>query len=238
MKRKIIEINEEKCNGCGLCATACHEGAIKIIGGKAKLVSDAYCDGLGDCLPACPMDAIHMIEREAVPYDEAAVKLSLEKRRKEPLACGCPGTMEKRIERKEKETMTEVLQTRPSEGRSSALQQWPVQLKLVNPDASYLKKANLLLAADCTAFAHGDFHNRFIKGKVALIGCPKLDDAGYYKEKMKEILLRNDIRSLEVVRMSVPCCGGMANIAKQAMLETGIIVPYSEVVIDTDGSVL
>lgn len=236
MVRKIIEINEEKCNGCGLCAHACHEGAIEMVAGKAKLVSDACCDGLGDCLPACPTGAIRIIERKAAPFDQKAVDRRTEEKTRaalpEPLDCGCPGTLEKPFGRPVQKSPE-----RPS-ASTSKLGQWPVQLHLVNPKAPYLRDAELLLAADCTAFAHGDFHERFIKGRVALIGCPKFDDAGAYKEKLKLILELNPIRSITVVRMSVPCCRGMTAIAKQAMLESGILVPYGEVVIDTDGTAM
>ncbi|MGE5629154.1 MAG: 4Fe-4S binding protein [Solirubrobacterales bacterium] len=235
MKRKIVEINEDKCNGCGLCAKACHEGAIQMVDGKAKLISDEYCDGLGDCLPACPTDAIKIVEREAGAYDEEAVKARMEKAKK-PMPCGCPGTAERKIERKPavvKKSVEENVETPASE-----LRQWPVQLKLVNTKASFLDNADLLVAADCTAYAYAGFHKDFIKDHVTVIGCPKLDDNKYYEEKFVEILKNNNIKSITVVRMEVPCCGGIVSAVKNAMLKAQIIVPYKEVTISTDGSII
>jgi Fe-S-cluster-containing hydrogenase component 2 len=243
MKRNIIHIDEEKCDGCGLCATACHEGAIAIVDGKARLISDKYCDGLGDCLPACPQDAIHMIEREADPYDDDAVqalKKEKEKNKKadEPkLPCGCPGTMAKMIKREKTTAPVTAAVADTSDARPSELTQWPVQLKLVNPQADYLRGANLLVAADCTAFSYGDFHRDFIKDHTVVIGCPKLDDSQYYIDKLTEILAGNDIKSITVVRMEVPCCGGIVHAVKQAMLNTQKIVPYREVTIGLDGNI-
>ncbi|MCR6544022.1 4Fe-4S dicluster domain-containing protein [Dehalobacterium formicoaceticum] len=244
MKRNIIQIDEEKCNGCGLCATACHEGAIEIVDGKARLISDKYCDGLGDCLPTCPTDAIKMIEREADAYDDDAVQaLKKEKEDKstseEPkLPCGCPGTMAKMIKR---DKTTEVTQKEAapdtSDSRPSELAQWPVQLKLINSKADYLHGANLLVAADCTAFSYGDFHRNFIKDHTVVIGCPKLDDNQYYTDKLSEILAGNDIKSITAVKMEVPCCNGIVQAVKQAMLNTQKIVPYREVTIGLDGSI-
>jgi len=232
MKRNIINIDENKCNGCGLCINACHEGAIELINGKAKLISDEYCDGLGDCLPKCPTDAIKIIEREAISYDVAAVEMKKNQNdKKKDLPCGCPGTKEKSIKR------NVVLNGSQAEVISQ-LNQWPVQLKLVNSKARFLKEANILIAADCTAYAYGNFHNEFIKGRVTLIGCPKLDDNDYYREKIAEILENNDIKSITVVRMEVPCCAGIVNSVKAAMLQAGIIVPYKEVTIGINGVII
>ncbi|MGI6113989.1 MAG: ATP-binding protein [Mahellales bacterium] len=244
MIRKIVEINEDKCNGCGLCVDACHEGAIKLVNGKAKLISDQYCDGLGDCLPACPTDAIKIIEREADPYSQEAVdqlKKSKERENKAPAAmpCGCPGTMAKKIEKKAQPKAETTVDTDYKDGgnRPSELSQWPVQLKLINPRADYLKGADLLIAADCTAFAYGDFHRDFIKDHITVIGCPKLDDNEYYTEKLTEIIANNNIKSITVVRMEVPCCGGIVSAVKKAMLNSQTIVPYKEVVIGIDGNI-
>lgn len=246
MNRKIVSIDEKKCNGCGICATACHEGAIEIINGKAKLISDEYCDGLGDCLPGCPVGAIEIIERDASDYDEQAVKERMESKAKAEHAvpCGCPGTAARSIVRaslKKAGTAKSInieKERESAEENLSELRQWPVQLKLINPKASYLKNADLLVAADCTAYAYGDFHKEFIKNHITVIGCPKLDDVEYYKEKLKEIIELNDLKSITVVRMEVPCCGGIVNAVKTAMLEAKTIVPYREVIIGTDGSIL
>ena len=230
MIRKIIRIDEEKCNGCGTCANACHEGAIEMINGKAKLTKENYCDGLGDCLPACPANAISFEEREAPAYDEAAVKASKEKK-PEPLACGCPGTQARAIQRKDV--------TAPADLHTveSQLSQWPVQIKLVPVKAPYFDGAKLLVAADCTAFAYGNFHNDFIRNRITLIGCPKLDSVDY-SEKLAEILKNNDIRSVTVVRMEVPCCGGIENAVKQALLASGKMIPWQVVTISTDGNIV
>ncbi|MCY6369891.1 ATP-binding protein [Clostridium ganghwense] len=248
MKRKIISIDEKKCNGCELCVNACHEGAIELINGKARLVSDEYCDGLGDCLPACPTDAIKIIEREAEEYNEEAVeKRMVEMKENKEVAkampCGCPGTMAKMIKRENSKADDKKISVkednRGAETKNvSELRQWPVQIKLINPKSSFLENADLLIAADCTAYAYADFHKDFIKNHITMIGCPKLDDNEYYKEKLTEILRNNNIRSIKVVRMSVPCCTGIVNSVKRAMLESNVIVPYSEVIIDTDGSIL
>lgn len=234
MKRKIVEINQEKCNGCGLCAKACHEGAIQMIDGKAQLISDEYCDGLGDCLPACPVDAIKIIEREAAAYDEELVKAKMEMAKK-PMPCGCPGTAERKIERK---AVTVKKEETSSSTETSELRQWPVQLKLVNTKAGFLDNADLLVAADCSAYAYAGFHKDFIKDHVTVIGCPKLDDNKYYEEKLAEILKNNNIKSLTVVRMEVPCCGGIVSAVKNAMLNAQVIVPYKEITISTDGSII
>ncbi|WP_138206349.1 ATP-binding protein [Haloimpatiens lingqiaonensis] len=241
MKRKIINIDEKKCNGCGLCVTACHEKAIELVNGKAKLVSDIYCDGLGDCLPHCPTGAIEIIERESEAYDEEAVKARQQEAHKEPLPCGCPGTAAKSIKRSAVSSVK--LNSVPKnasveEACPSELIQWPVQLRLINTKAPYLEGANLLIAADCTAYAYGNFHRDFIKDHITVIGCPKLDDNQYYKEKLTEILLNNNIKSITVVRMEVPCCSGIVSSVKSAMLESKVIVPYREVIIGTDGRII
>ncbi|WP_026893646.1 4Fe-4S dicluster domain-containing protein [Clostridiisalibacter paucivorans] len=242
MKRKIININQEKCNGCGLCVTACHEGAIEMVNGKAQLVSDEYCDGLGDCLPECPTGAITMIEREAAAYDDDAVKKRMAERKKakedKPMPCGCPGTAAKVIERKSTATDKKAPEKVASEHMSSELRQWPVQLNLINTKASYLDGADLLIAADCTAYAYANFHRDFIKGHITIIGCPKLDDNKYYEEKLTEILNENDIKSIKVVRMSVPCCGGIVQSVKNAMLKSSKIVPYSEIIVSPEGEIV
>lgn len=242
MLRKIIEINEDKCNGCGICVNACHEGAIELINGKARLVSDIYCDGLGDCLPGCPVGAIEIIERESLEYDDAAVKERMKE--KEPLPCGCPGTAAKAINRNTilkpkieiKVQASDLLAGDVHENKSQ-LNQWPVQLKLVNSRADYLKGADILIAADCTAFAYGRFHEDFIKGRITLIACPKLDDNGFNKEKIEEILRINDIKSITVVRMEVPCCGGIVQAVKAAMLGAQKIVQYNEIIIGVNGEI-
>lgn len=275
MKRKIVEINEDLCNGCQLCVTACHEGAIEMQGGKAKLVSDIYCDGLGDCLPACPTGAIEIIERSADAYSQEAVDARLEEKKQEEqikktlpvhdCGCGgahddmmkkmhgsggCPGSAAMKLNvvsggvsnKAQAQAKAADLSGRLSEDPEKALLQsklssWPVQLNLVNPQAEYLEGADLLIAADCTAFAHGNFHNDFIKGRVALIGCPKLDDNDYYVQKIGMILKQNRINSLTVVRMEVPCCSGIVSAVKQAMLTSGEIVKYNEVTIGLDGGI-
>lgn len=231
MIRKIIEINEEACNGCGLCADACHEGAIGMAEGKAKLLRDDYCDGLGDCLPTCPTGAITFVEREAAPYDEAAVMAQKEKKQPQTLACGCPGTQSKRL------NPTDNLQQTPNAPISTQLNQWPVQIKLAPVNAPYFQNTNLLIAADCTAYAYGNFHNAFMKGNITLIGCPKLDDIDY-TEKLTEIIKQNEIKSLTVARMEVPCCGGIEMAVKQALQESGKYLPWQVVTISTDGRVL
>lgn len=231
MLRKIIKIDEEKCNGCGACAAACHEGAIEMIGGKAKLIREDYCDGLGDCLPACPTDAISFEEREAPAYDEDAVRRAKMKKNGVKLPCGCPGTQSKAIKREV------TAQAKPSAQITSQLQQWPCQIKLVPVNAPYFDNANLLIAADCTAYAYGNFHNEFIRNHITLIGCPKLDD-GDYAEKLTAIIANNDIKSVTIVRMEVPCCGGIENAVKRALQASGKFIPWQVVVISTDGKIL
>ncbi len=230
MIRKIIKINEEKCNGCGACAAACHEGAIDMIDGKAKLMREDYCDGLGDCLPTCPTGAISFEEREAPAYDEKAV-LEAKQKTATPLPCGCPGTQSKALRREA---------TAPV-GRApdvpSQLLQWPCQIKLVPINAPYFDGANLLIAADCTAYAYGSFHNDFIRNHITLIGCPKLDE-GDYAEKLTQILSNNNLKSVKVVRMEVPCCGGIENAVKRALLASGKFIPWQVITISTDGKIL
>lgn len=234
MIRKIIHIDEEKCNGCGLCAEACHEGAIGMRDGKAKLLRDDYCDGLGDCLPACPMKAISFVEREAAAYDKAAVEENMKKRgTKAPVFTGCPGSRAQSInhpakQQKEAGTITAV---------QTQLMQWPVQLKLVPVNAPYFENANLLIAADCTAYAYGNFHQEFMRKNITLIGCPKLDE-GDYAEKITQILLQNEIKRITVVRMEVPCCGGIENAVRTALQNSGKVIPWQVVTISTDGKLL
>lgn len=230
MIRKIIEINEEKCNGCGACARACHEGAIGMVDGKAKLLRDDYCDGLGDCLPTCPTGAISFVEREAAAYDEEAVKMNQQKK-SQTLPCGCPGTNSKVIKHSQNAVPVSTGEV------PSRLSQWPVQIKLVPINAPYFNGANLLVAADCTAYAYGDFHSRFIQNRVTLIGCPKLD-ATDYTEKLTDIIRQNNIKSVTVVRMEVPCCGGIETAVKNALKSSGKFIPWQVVTVSTDGRLL
>lgn len=229
MVRKIIKIDEEKCNGCGACASACHEGAIEMINGKARLTREDYCDGLGDCLPACPTGAITFEEREAPAYNEAAVLAA--KQSKKTLPCGCPGTNSKVIKR-------DICDLGDfSAPVNSQLSQWPVQIKLVPVNAPYFDGAKLLVAADCTAFAYGSFHNEFIRNHITLIGCPKLDQVDY-TEKLTAIISNNDIKSVTVVRMEVPCCAGIEYAVKEALKNSGKFIPWRVVTISTDGRIL
>ena len=230
MVRNIIKIDKEKCNGCGACAAACHEGAIEMVSGKAVLTREDYCDGLGDCLPACPTGAITFEEREAPAYNEAAVLEAKAKKTPTKLPFGCPGTNSKVIKR-------ENIQSVKSYGCQSQLSQWPCQIKLVPVNAPYFENANLLIAADCTAFAYGNFHNDFIRNHITLIGCPKLDE-GDYAEKLTQIIANNNIKSVKVVRMEVPCCGGIENAVKRALQASGKFIPWQVVTISTDGKIL
>lgn len=230
MIRKIIKIDEAKCNGCGACAAACHEGAIEMVNGKAKLTREDYCDGLGDCLPACPTDAISFEEREAPAYNEAAVLAAKAKKAQGKMPCGCPGSNSKTIKR---EVACEVEQG----SVPSQLSQWPVQIKLVPVNAPYFDGANLLVAADCSAYAYGNFHNEFIRNRITLIGCPKLDE-GDYTEKLTQIIANNNIKSVTVVRMEVPCCGGIENAVKNALMASGKFIPWQVVTISVDGKKL
>ena len=236
MERQIIKIDEDKCDGCGLCVSACHEGAIGIVDGKARLLRDDYCDGLGNCLPVCPTEAISFENREADEYDEAAVAENMESKQPETLACGCPGTHSKVIEREVCEANNEAEQkhTTPSE---THLNQWPIQIKLVPPNAPYFNKAHLLVAADCAAYAYGGFHKEYMKNRITLIGCPKLDE-GDYTEKLTAILKVNVIKSVTVARIEVPCCGGIEDAVKNALRNCGKMIPWQVVTISTDGKIL
>ena len=235
MKRRIIEIDRDRCNGCGACAAACHEGAIAMVDGKARLMRDDYCDGLGDCLPACPTGAISFVEREAAAYDEAAALAHKQKKMQREgavLPCGCPGTQSKKLERPEYAGE----ETSPAKS-VSRLSQWPVQIRLVPVNAPYFDGAKLLIAADCTAYAYAAFHERFIRGHITLVGCPKLDSADY-SEKLTEIIRNNDVRSVTIVRMEVPCCGGLEHAAKTALQNSGKFLPWQVATISTDGRIL
>ena len=238
MIRRIVHIDEEKCNGCGACADACHEGAIDIINGKAELVREHFCDGLGDCLPECPTGAISFEEREAPAYDEDAVKEAQSKIAAQNHAMsphtGCPGSKIMQIQR----TKTpETAKTFSGADSISQLENWPVQIKLAPIKAPYFDQAKLLIAADCTAYAYGNFHKDFVKGKVTLIGCPKLDDCDY-SEKLTEIIAANDIKSVTLVRMEVPCCGGLEQAAIKALKNSGKFIPWQVVTISIDGKIL
>lgn len=235
MIRRIIEIDKEKCNGCGLCAKACHEGAIGMVDGKATLLRDDYCDGLGDCLPVCPTGAITFVEREAAAYDEGAVQANMAKKGKTP--CACPGSQSKLLEVQEKMAAKREEEAAPMSAVPSRLRQWPVQIKLAPIKAPYFDGAKLLIAADCTAYAYGNFHEEFMKGKITLVGCPKLDMVDY-SEKLTEIIKQNDIQSVTIVRMEVPCCGGMELAAKKALQASGKFIPWQVVTISTDGKIL
>ncbi len=267
MVRKIIHIDEDKCNGCGLCATACHEGAIDMIDGKAKLVRENFCDGLGDCLPNCPTGAITFEEREAPAYDDKEVKKTQEESRKKADRMtmeeimnvedenerrklmtakarvedgmpkgGCPGSRAMQMRREEVPENVENVYTgaaRPV----SRLEQWPCQIKLVPTEAPFFDGAKLLIAADCTAYAYANMHEEFMKGKTTIIGCPKLDSIDY-SEKLTEIIANNDIKSVTIVRMDVPCCGGLEMAAKRALQESGKFIPWQVVTISRDGRIL
>ena len=235
MIRRIIHIDEEKCNGCGACAAACHESAIGMVDGKAKLLRDDYCDGLGDCLPACPVDAIHFVEREAAAYDEKAVEEHKKSKEAAKTPCGCPGSQARAIRREADADRSAELQA-AGEIRSE-LTQWPVQIKLAPVRAPYFDGAKLLIAADCTAYAYAAFHEKFIKGHITLVGCPKLDSVDY-SEKLTEIIRENDIKSVTIVRMEVPCCGGLEFAAKTALQQSGKFIPWQVVTISTDGRIL
>lgn len=231
MLRKIIKIDQTKCNGCGACAAACHEGAIEMVDGKAVLTREDYCDGLGDCLPACPVDAICFEQREAPAYNEEAVKQAQRMKKEAAHPCGCPGTQPKTLH---KENLCSI----PTNASiPSQLSQWPCQIKLVPINAPYFDDANLLVAADCTAYAYGNFHNEFIRNHITLIGCPKLDSVDY-TEKLTAILRNNNIKSVKVVRMDVPCCGGIEFYVKQALQASGKFIPWQVVTISTDGRIL
>ena len=227
MIRKIIHIDQEKCNGCGTCAHACHEGAIGIIDGKAVLLRDDYCDGLGDCLPSCPMQAISFVEREAKAYDEQAVLAN----QRQKQAASCPSQQAYQLKR------LAPLTAQPVSPSNSQLQAWPCQLKLAPVSAPYFNHAKLLIAADCSAYAYANMHQDFMKGKITLIGCPKLDNVDY-SEKLTQIIANNDLASVTIVRMEVPCCGALEQAVKKALLASGKFIPWSVTTISTDGRIL
>lgn len=234
MKRSIVYIDEEKCNGCGLCIPNCAEGAIKIINGKAKLVDDRFCDGLGACLGHCPQDAITIIERDAPEFDEEAVKRHFkpkmaDKKVEKSLPCGCPGSMEMDFRREKKSAGGATARQKPE------LRQWPVQLMLVSPEASYFRDAELLVAADCVPFAYPNFHSDFLAGKSLIIGCPKLDDAGFYVDKLTELIKKNNIKGITLVNMEVPCCFGLQRIVEEAVAKSGKVLPVRQSVITIRG---
>ena len=236
MIRKIIKIDEDRCNGCGACAAACHEGAIEIMNGKAKLTREDYCDGLGDCLPECPANAITFEEREALAYDEAAVLAARQKKMdtrnvKIPHA-GCPGTQTRQIAHTEKKNSPSCMPA-----VNSQLSQWPCQIKLAPVNAPYFNGTSLLIAADCTAYAYANIHEDFMKGKVTLIGCPKLDSVDY-SEKLTAIIKNNEIKNVTILRMEVPCCGGLEMAAKKALQESGKSIPWQTITVSIDGKLL
>ena len=232
--RNIIRIDEEKCNGCGQCVTACAEGAIKIVDGKAKLISEVYCDGLGACIGHCPEDAIIIEQREAADFDEEATKKHLAKQKSAEIQTNfvCPGMTAKELKPK-----AALHETVPATNVPSQLGQWPVQLKLVSPHASYFANADLLLVADCVPFAVGDFHSRFLKGHSIAVGCPKLDDTESYIDKLATILQTNNLNSLTVIHMEVPCCSGLTYMARQAIARSNIEISFEDVTIDLQGHV-
>lgn len=248
MIRKIVNIDEEKCDGCGLCVPACAEGAIQIIDGKARLVNETYCDGLGACLGECPNDAISIEERKAEAFDEEAVEHHLSRleghvreeapthAESEPLPCGCPGSAVQEINRAEGASRGVIAPT--AEEIQSRLSNWPVQMHLVPAKAPYLKGADLLLAADCVPFALADFHRKFLGGRILLVGCPKLDDSEFYSRKMAEILRQNEIRSLTVLHMEVPCCFGLVALARKALEDAGVNIPLTTVKVGIRGEIL
>ena len=231
MIRKIIHIDQEKCNGCGACANACHEGAIEMVNGKAVLTNEHYCDGLGDCLPACPTGAIRFEEREAPAYNDAAVRAAKMKKHGISAAAGCPGSRAQLLSRAPAQPATPLNQP------ESQLRQWPVQIKLAPVNAPYFEGANILVAADCTAYAYANFHQKFIRGRIVLVGCPKLDE-GDYTEKLTRIFSENNIKSLTIVRMEVPCCGGLERAAKNALQASGKFIPWQVETISVDGRIL
>ena len=237
MKRKIIQIDHERCNGCGACAAACHEGAIGMVDGKAKLLRDDYCDGLGDCLPACPTGAITFVEREAAAYDEQAVQAhkaakAAAEPAQAPMHGGCPGSRMRTMAQCSSEPAAQ-----DAGAGVSQLAQWPCQIRLVPVDAPYFDGAKLLIAADCTAYAYARMHEQFMRGRITLIGCPKLDDVDY-ADKLTAILKKHEIRSVTVVRMEVPCCGGLEVAAKRALQASGKMIPWQVVTVSVEGQLL
>ena len=235
MIRRIIQIDEDKCNGCGACANACHEGAIGMVDGKAKLLRDDYCDGIGDCLPTCPTGAITFVEREAAEYDKKAVEENMKKKEKfshQHIHRGCPGSALRTFNKN-----SGNLNIDNTVAPVSQLGQWPCQIKLVPVNAPYFDDADLLIAADCTAYAYANLHNEFMKGKITIIGCPKLDDTDY-SEKLESIIKTNNIKSVTIIRMEVPCCGGLENAAKSALQKSGKFIPWQVVTISVDGKKL
>jgi Pyruvate/2-oxoacid:ferredoxin oxidoreductase delta subunit len=222
--RNIVKIDETKCNGCGLCVKACAEGAIKLINGKAKLVSETYCDGLGACIGHCPQDAITIEQRQADAFDEQATKAHLAQINKTPFVC--PGVSAKTLQPASESSQGPA---------ASQLTHWPVQLKLVSPDAPYFADAHLLLVADCVPFAMSDFHSTLLRGKSIVIGCPKLDDPHFYIEKLADIFRSNKLKSLSVVHMEVPCCHGLTRIASEAMERAGMKMTFEDVTVSIDG---
>lgn len=230
MIRKIIRIDKEKCNGCGACAAACHEGAIEMIDGRAALTREDYCDGLGDCLPACPTGAISFEERNAPAYDEAAVKRAKAQKAQTTHACACAGSQARAIRR-------EAAEARTYSAVPSRLCQWPCQIKLVPPNAPYFDGADLLIAADCAAYAYGNFHNEFMRGHITLIGCPKLDGVDY-SDKLTDIMANKNVKSVKIVRMEVPCCAGLENAVKKALRASGKFIPWQVVTLSTDGKII
>lgn len=238
MKRKIVKIDESKCNGCGLCISGCHEGALQLVDGKAKLISDAYCDGLGACLPECPVGAITIEEREADPFDEELVKdrmVAANQAHQTNISFSCPGAQARAIT--QKEVVANVRPATTPVSNVSQLRQWPCQIQLVPVGAPYFDNAHLLIAADCTAYAYANFHQEFMRNKITLIGCPKLDEANY-AEKLMAILNAHPIKSVTVVRMEVPCCGGIVNAAKTALANCNTMIPWNVITISTDGEIL
>jgi len=261
VKRRIINIDKQLCNGCGLCVNACHEGAIVMVDGKAQLLRDDYCDGLGDCLPVCPTGAITFIEKETLPYNEEEVLRNMAE--KKQTLSGCPGTAFKQFSAKKqpdaqqdsapnkhqgcpgaaarrfnvKSTAAATAESEPAQQQPSMLGQWPVQLKLIPVNSPCFRGAKLLIAADCSAFACGSFHNRFMKGRVTLIGCPKLDE-GDYSIKLTEIFKNNDIKSVTIVKMEVPCCSGLGNAAIKALQACGKMIPWELITLSLEGEVL
>lgn len=238
MKRNIITIDEEKCIGCGLCVNACEQDALQLIDGKAKLLSESYCDGLGKCLPKCPTDAMKIEEKEVKEFNNVREDKKMGNDKLGTVSCGCGGSHAAEIKREPKKVALKPLGLpAQSIGAESELMQWPCQIKLVPVDAPYFDGAKLLIAADCTAFANANIHEKFMKGKITLIGCPKLDE-GDYAEKLTAIIKNNDIKSVDLLRMSVPCCGGIENALKQALINSGKMIPWSINVVATDGSIV